>query len=144
MANKITEDPRIDPRIKRLFGEMQLGMADAPDVASREEYLERMNTPEAQAMQAAMKMFLSLCDSEQVAPSSGLTSRRIELESAPDGNTINIHYIRPDTDATRPGAASLRPMALPWRWWIFATQCCPPRYPRWRLSRRGSMTACPG
>jgi acetyl esterase/lipase len=102
MANKITEDPRIDPRIKRLFGGMQLGMADAPDVASREAYLERMNTPDAQAMQAAMKMFLSLCDSEQVAPSSGLTSRRIELESAPDGNTINIHYIRPDTEETLP------------------------------------------
>jgi acetyl esterase/lipase len=102
MTSKINDDPRIDPRIKALFGEMTMGVADAPDVASREDYLERMNTPEAQAMQEAMKMFLGLCDSEQVAPSTGLTSRTLELTSQPDGNSIKIHYIRPDTDQTLP------------------------------------------
>lgn len=102
MANRLAEDPRIDPRIKALFGDMPVTLADSPDVASREEYLERMNTPDSLAMQEGMKMFLAICDTEEVAPSEGLTSRTIELTSEPDGNTINIHYVRPDTEETLP------------------------------------------
>ena len=36
MTNKITEDPRIDPRIKALFGAMDLAALGGGDVASRD------------------------------------------------------------------------------------------------------------
>ena len=102
MTSKINADPRIDPRIKAIFGEMAPTLEGSPDVASREEFLERMNSPEAQLMQEGMKQFLALCDTEEVAPSTGLTSHTIKVTSQPDGNSINIHYIRPDNGETLP------------------------------------------
>jgi hypothetical protein len=41
-------------------------------------------------------------DSEEVAPSAGLSVRVETLTSSPDGNTIRIRYIRPDNDETLP------------------------------------------
>ncbi len=41
-------------------------------------------------------------DSEEVAPSAGLSVRTETLTSSLDGNTINIQYIRPDNDETLP------------------------------------------
>jgi len=41
-------------------------------------------------------------DSEDVAPSTGLTIRTETFKSAPDGNSVNIQFIRPDNDETLP------------------------------------------
>jgi acetyl esterase len=41
-------------------------------------------------------------DNEDVAPSAGLRVHTESLVSSPDGNTINIQYIRPDNDAIVP------------------------------------------
>jgi acetyl esterase len=41
-------------------------------------------------------------DSEEIAPSAGLSVRTETLTSSPDGNTIKIQYIRPDNDETLP------------------------------------------
>lgn len=100
MTNRINADPRIDPRIKAVF---QLPDPPAPkDVASREALLEEVNRPEALQAEQATEMFLNMCDNETTAPSAGLEITTQEFVSAPDGNTIKLQIIRPDTAETLP------------------------------------------
>jgi acetyl esterase/lipase len=102
MTNKIAEDPRIDPRIKAIFGTLDLGIGSTEDVASREEMIAAANTEEAIAMRDGLTAFLNLCDTEEVASSAGISTRTESLRSEPDGNNINIQYIRPDNDDVLP------------------------------------------
>src|SRR4051812_47136793 len=98
MANtKITEDPRIDPRIKALFGAFELGSV-AGDASSRDELLQETNTPEALAQREMLNAFLEMCDTEEIASSAGLSVTEHTVVSEPDGNKINIRFIRPDND----------------------------------------------
>jgi len=90
MANKIVEDPRIDPRIKALFKDMPPGAG--AKVESREVLIAAMQAVAGNSMLAAL--FDGL-DFEAVAPSAGLDMTRHEVTSAPDGNTISVHVIRP-------------------------------------------------
>ena len=94
MTSKLLADPRIDPRIKALFGAMNL--TSAGSVASRDELLAQANSPEAQAMAAGLKAMLDAADNEVIAPSAGLRIHTEQFTSQPDGNTINIQFIRPD------------------------------------------------
>jgi acetyl esterase/lipase len=102
MTNKIAEDTRIDPRIKAIFGTLDLAIGSTEDVASREDMIAAANTEEAVAMRDGLIAFLNLCDTEEIAPSAGLSTRTESITSQPDGNSINIQYIRPDTDETLP------------------------------------------
>ena len=101
MASKISSDPRIDPRIKAIFG-MMPDMPPVGDIASREALVAEYNDDAADARFAAFAKFAEMMDSETIAPSAGLTLTTEEFVSSPDGNTIKIHYIRPDTDAVLP------------------------------------------
>jgi acetyl esterase/lipase len=94
-SSKIALDPRIDPRIKALLGAMAIPAA--ADVASREEILEQAESEEAKAVIAALKTFMEMCDNEDVAPSAGLTITTREFTSEPDGNTIKIQLIQPES-----------------------------------------------
>jgi acetyl esterase/lipase len=100
MTNKLTEDPRIDPRIKAIFGEMELGAGQ--DVENREQLLAAASTEEATQQREMLKAFLDMSDNEDVAPSAGLSIRTETVTSQPDGNSINIQYIRPDSDEVLP------------------------------------------
>ena len=98
--SKISDDPRIDPRIKALFGAF-----DTPEpepASSREELLATANSPEAVAAREALRMFLDAADSEEIAPSAGLTITTHSLAAQPDGNMINIQFIRPESEAPLP------------------------------------------
>src|SRR6202522_1473867 len=75
---------------------------EKPNVSSREELLAQENSPAALAALARQAAFFDSMDSEEVAPSAGLSVRVETLTSSPDGNTINIRYIRPDNDETLP------------------------------------------
>ena len=101
MGTKVTNDPRIDPRIKAL-----LGAAPDPqpvgDVANREQLLAEEETDEAKARVAMLEMMFAMCDNEQVAPSKGLKVTTETFRSEPDGNTVKIQYIRPDTTERLP------------------------------------------
>jgi acetyl esterase/lipase len=100
MVTKIAADLRIDPRIKAMFGAMELPKnADVPD---RETLLARSNSEEAKASTAMIEGFFDQMDNEAVASSKGLTSRWESLVSAPDGNTIRCHFIRPDNSEIVP------------------------------------------
>jgi acetyl esterase len=99
--SKVETDPRLDPRIKKVFAGMPAPL-EKPNVSSREELLEQENSPAALAALARQAAFFDSMDSEEVAPSAGLSVRTETLTSSPDGNTINIQYIRPDNDEILP------------------------------------------
>ena len=52
MASKIAEAPRLDPRIKAIFGAAEFGVGSG-DVASRAELLAQETRPEAIASRSA-------------------------------------------------------------------------------------------
>ena len=90
----IKSDPRIDPRIKRIFGKMSL--TGSRDVQSREEALASANSEKSIAARAAISGFLSKCDNDAIAPSKGLKISTHSITSSPDGNKINIQFICPE------------------------------------------------
>ena len=100
MTSKLAQDPRIDPRLKALFGAFE--MPGGSDVESREALLESANSEEAKVAEAALKTLLDACDSEEFAPSEGLVIKDYEFVSHPDGNTARIQYIRPATSEDLP------------------------------------------
>jgi len=94
-TSKLTRDPRIDPRLKALFA-----WPDRPpvgDIASREALIAEANSPEALAAEAALVALFDACNAEANAPSAGLAIRTDSFVSAPDGNTVQVAIIRPDT-----------------------------------------------
>ena len=98
--SKVKDDPRIDPRIKAIFGDMPT--LEQTGVESREALLAEANTEKAIVeREQAMTMFAML-DNDEVAPSAGLEFSDHEFISSPDGNTIKVQYIRPDNDAVLP------------------------------------------
>ena len=96
----IDDDPRIDPRIKALMGAMP--SRALPDVASRQQLLEEVSTPEAIAEADAVTALLDTVDDETIAPSTGLDISTVEFCSEPDGNTIKVQLIRPASDEALP------------------------------------------
>ena len=97
----IQDDPRLDPRIKMILGAFPLS-ASQSDVLSREELLEQANTPEALAQAEQLTAGLEMLDNEEIAPSTGLDISTKEFTSSPDGNTVKIQFIRPQSAAALP------------------------------------------
>jgi acetyl esterase len=93
--SRIAEDPRIDPRIRAVFGAMEAA-PPAKDVKSRDELLAEANTEEAVAARKMFTAFLDMADTEEVAPSAGLVTTEHRFTSQPDGNPVNIRFIRPE------------------------------------------------
>ena len=100
MSSKLMQDGRIDPRIKAVMGTIEFG--PIKDVESREALLAMVNTDKAIAAREDLKTALESCDNEDIAPSDNLTIHSETVVSAPDGNTINLQVIRPDTDEYLP------------------------------------------
>lgn len=100
MAYDIAADGRLDPRLKALLSGMTT--EGGSDVASREELLKEANSDEARAQAELFRGFMDMCDTEEAAPSAGLRVHTEEVTSQPDGNTIRLQVIRPDSDETLP------------------------------------------
>lgn len=94
MASKLAVDPRIDPRIKAFFAGMVVPMSG--DVVSREQLLAEENSESAKARAISMAVAMEAFDNESIAPSAGLSVTTKRALSDPDGNVINIQFIRPD------------------------------------------------
>jgi acetyl esterase/lipase len=99
--SKTATDPRLDPRIKKVFAGMPAPV-EKPNVSSRGELLAQENSPAALAALARQTAFFDSMDSEEIAPSAGLSVRVETLTSSPDGNTIKIRYVRPDNSEILP------------------------------------------
>ena len=80
--SRISEDPRIDPRIKAVFGAIDVQGDMSTDVESREQLLEATQTPEAQAQRQFMQGFLDAANTEEVASSEGLTVKDLDFQSS--------------------------------------------------------------
>ncbi len=96
----IQNDRRLDPRVRDMLA--FVSSTELPDVVDREQLVAESNTPEAAAAREAIVPILELCDTEEFAPSAGLTTRTVEFMSDPDGNTVKINLIRPEGDETVP------------------------------------------
>ncbi len=79
--SKLTEDPRIDPRIKAAFGHWPA--MGGRDMVSREEVIERNHTEKANKAREAMEAFMAKVDNDEVAPSAGLTITTETFTSQP-------------------------------------------------------------
>jgi acetyl esterase len=101
MTPDIAHDARLDPRLRRLLEHFPVSTLG--DVADREELLAEANTPEAIAGREAFRVIQDLCDTEDAAPSAGLSVTTTQFASDPDGNTVQLQVIRPDTDDALPG-----------------------------------------
>ncbi|MDG0991221.1 MAG: alpha/beta hydrolase fold domain-containing protein [Luminiphilus sp.] len=97
------QDDRLDMRNRGLLAGFEEPMlSQTADVTTREEALAAANTPEALAAEEVMSELLGMLDNEDVMPSKGLRITTESLVSHPDGNTINLQIIRPDTDEILP------------------------------------------
>jgi acetyl esterase/lipase len=96
----IENDPRIDPRLKTFLS----GFPNRKqhDVVSRDELLAESCTPEAIATREQMAVMFDLLDDENVAPREGLDISTREITSDPDGNTIKLQVIRPQSTESLP------------------------------------------
>ena len=121
--SKLSEDRRIDPRLKALFGEFDF--PSQPSAASREEILEQANSEEAKAMRDGLAAFFALCDTEEIAPSDGLTITTETFISSPDGNTINIQLIKPESDEPLPAVYYIHGGGMA------SMSCYDPNYKAW-------------
>jgi acetyl esterase len=101
----IQNDPRLDPRVKRALRNVPVRRLS--DIDSRERLLEISNSESALAAAAKLEEAYSRFDTAEVAPFEGLRIETRELTSAPDGNTIKVQLIRPDTDDVLPGVVYL-------------------------------------
>ena len=98
---RIRDDKRIDPRLKALL--LNMGEpAAAKDAPSRDHLLETANSLEARLAYAEAIERFEICDSEEVAPSAGLSVKTMSAQSNPDGNQINFQVIRPDNSEVLP------------------------------------------
>ena len=70
------------------------------DVTSREELLAESNSPEALAGQQLFRAVHDACD--DAAPSEGLEVTTERFTSEPDGNSVNLQVIRPESDRPLP------------------------------------------
>jgi acetyl esterase/lipase len=91
----ISQDPRIDPRLKVVLAMFPEG-GGLSDVSDRQELIDQANSPEALAARVQVRGFLDMADNEDIAPSDGLTVTEYKVVSEPDGNKINIRFIRPE------------------------------------------------
>ena len=94
MAIDITTDFRLDPRIRSILE--LIPTTPLEDVASREELIADSNSPKAVAGREAFRAIHDACDA--AAPSAGLEVTSKRFVSEPDGNSVNLQIIRPESD----------------------------------------------
>jgi len=100
MNDKIADDSRLDPRIKTILNLMPEMMTKP--ASSREQLIEDANAEEALENQKVFREMMEMCDNDEIAPSKGLTVSKKDIVSEPDGNSINLQIIRPDSDDVLP------------------------------------------
>ena len=101
--SKISEDKRIDKRLKGMFmAEMDAIDIMQNDLKTREQIMEAQQGEEAKIGQSLMDMIFNSTHFKETVTEEGLITTIEEFVSQPDGNTVKIQYIRPDNDETVP------------------------------------------
>ncbi len=95
MAYDVAADIRLDPRLTAILAGVPA--ESAGDVDSRAALLAEVNSDTARQQAEQFRAFMELCDTEEAAPSAGLRVHTETVVSDPDGNSINLQVIRPDS-----------------------------------------------
>src|SRR3546814_20203584 len=85
MTYKLMEDPRIDPRIKAMFGSADPLIL--PNVSNREELLAQENSNTDEVRDANLQVILDAMGSVEVASAAGLITRTECFTSQPEGHS---------------------------------------------------------
>ena len=96
----IADDPRIDPRLKALFGTRV--MPSERNVTSRAELLAEANSAAGIALRELATTAMDAMDDESIAPTERLDFATHEIVSEPDRNTIRLRVIQPQTSERLP------------------------------------------
>jgi acetyl esterase len=133
MTTPMMEDPRIDPRIKAVFGFLSPG--PARNVPSREAMLAGMAQAAAAPAKPSMMTVLAQADYEKVSPLSGVESRTQTIDSAPDGNAIKLQIITPEGQGPWPCVYYIHGGGM------MVGSCYDPPYPAWgrMIARNGAV-----
>lgn len=95
----LQDDIRLDPRVKRAL--RNVPVTRSTDIDSREKLIEISNSAKAlEARDLTERLYAGL-DGPDV-PSEGIVFSTHEFTSRPDGNTVKIQLVRPDTDEILP------------------------------------------
>jgi acetyl esterase/lipase len=133
MPNKIAQDPRIDPRIKALLGELPL--AAPPKVESREALLAAMSQARPNPDAPTFMSVLAAGDYETISPRDGVEVRSETIVSQPDGNSIKLQIITPAGRGPRPCVYYIHGGGM------MALSCYDPNYAAWgRMIARQGVT----
>jgi acetyl esterase/lipase len=96
----LENDPRLDPRVK--WALRNVPVTNLSDVDSRETLIEINQHPKALALREKTTALYDSLDTEEAASSQGLAITVHEFVSSPNGNAVNVRYVRPDTDDVLP------------------------------------------
>jgi len=91
------KDERLDPRAKAFLAVLP-SSETLPDVASRQELLDEATSPEGLAMLETVREMCEMFDDQVLAPRDGLRFAEYKVPSEPDGNTVNLQFMRPDNE----------------------------------------------
>lgn len=94
-------DDRLDPRVKWALSLLP-PQGDPPRFATRDEAVAAANSPAALEYARQQRDLMLLCDTDEVAPSAGLSTVEHRTVSQPDGNEILVTVVRPDDGRVLP------------------------------------------
>ena len=124
-SDRFKNDRRLDPRQVPILEAIDGMISKFGDVQSREEALAIVNSPEELMKTEGMKALMAGADDESVVPSEGLRFETKTIVSAPDGNSIDMQFIRPDTDEILPCVYYIHGGGMAF------TSCFDPNYRAW-------------
>ena len=101
MANKITEDPRIDPRIKEQFKNIEFPELSSGNM-TRDDMIAKVDSEEGKMELMIYEAIFNDPALDEAISSEGLQKKTIEITSEPDGNKIKLLNIRPDSNDALP------------------------------------------
>jgi acetyl esterase len=90
------KDERLDPRAREFLMLLPSGEL-RPDVASRDELVAEASSEEGVALAATFLELSQAMDDVHFAPREGLRFANHSVVSVPDGNTVNLQFVRPDS-----------------------------------------------
>ncbi|MCB2074608.1 MAG: alpha/beta hydrolase fold domain-containing protein [Novosphingobium sp.] len=97
MTNRVADDPRIDPRIRKMFAKAPPTLL--PNVESREELLSLAGQSADRSLDTAA---FDPAPYEAFSPADGLAISTRQVTSQPDGNSINLQFIVPEGEGGWP------------------------------------------
>ena len=97
--SKITDDLRIDPKIRKYFGSVP-DPINQGDIGNRAQLLDEASSPEAVAFRKQMEKQTRAVYEAGSLLNADLDDRTLEFESSPDGNIVKVRLLRPNNGAT--------------------------------------------